>query len=526
MTQEQTETVLDREGAEALAGQIMSAAAEIALREAMFLELLGQFDAAEGVRWQGEFASLAHWLSWSCSMAPRTAREHVRVARALRQMPRTAEAFARGQLSYSKVREMTRLVDDHDEKTVLALARASTASQLARTVRAYRSCPGTQEIREQRSHVRWANRDDGCVQISAVLSPEDGAAVIAALENAADDHCLESPQEGEETVPRDRAENVADVGRRSRVDGLIAMANHWLGTHPDDRSGEDRTTVVIDISADVLSDSSDDQLPTTTGEDGATVRPSGTCRVRGHSGIEPDTARRRSCEASVHAVVRDLDGEPLAVSRTQRFGTRAQRRALMVRDEHCQFPGCLRERHLKVHHVVSWLDGGPTDLDNLMLLCQFHHTAVHEGGITITAVPPPAQQSTTGSAPTIRWLFTRPDGSLIIPEVVGFGEPVPFEPIQDAYGRSITGERRERALERRERREAAHEARQRELAARTTTLRAQYEAVDRTTHADAQRLFPIGGGEGFSLVNCVEVLFGARSRSERQVGDPDVPAAA
>jgi predicted restriction endonuclease len=85
-----------------------------------------------------------------------------------------------------------------------------------------------------------------------------------------------------------------------------------------------------------------------------------------------------------------MHGKVLALGRTRRLVSKALRRALLIRDRMCCYPGCHQTRHLKAHHVVPWILGGRTDLDNLILLCQWHHTAVHEGGITITKLKPTA----------------------------------------------------------------------------------------------------------------------------------------
>src|SRR6476620_8638636 len=100
-------SAVDRAKADAMAGRICAAAGLAARAECELLELIGEFDAVEAIRWWVDVKSLAHWLSWSCSMTPGTAREHVRVARALRRMPTVAAAFREGRLSYSKVREVT-----------------------------------------------------------------------------------------------------------------------------------------------------------------------------------------------------------------------------------------------------------------------------------------------------------------------------------------------------------------------------------------------------------------------------------
>ena len=89
--------------ADGLAGRICAAAADAAWSQCVLVELIGEFDAVGGLKhWTG-FKSLAHWLSWACSMTPGVAREHVRVAKALRRMPTVAGLFQEGRLSYSKV---------------------------------------------------------------------------------------------------------------------------------------------------------------------------------------------------------------------------------------------------------------------------------------------------------------------------------------------------------------------------------------------------------------------------------------
>jgi hypothetical protein len=100
----------------------------------------------------------------------------------------------------------------------------------------------------------------------------------------------------------------------------------------------------------------------------------------------------------------NCDGEVLALGRTRRLVSRAQRRALMIRDSGmCQFPHCHQTRHLKAHHLVPWAQGRPTDLDNLILLCQWHHTAVHDGGMRIVRATEPV--------PGRRWDAIMRDGT-------------------------------------------------------------------------------------------------------------------
>ncbi|NYE73024.1 DUF222 domain-containing protein [Microlunatus parietis] len=114
---------LDRAAAEALAGRICARAAEQAVASCQLLELIGEFDAGGGVGWMSGVKSVAHWVAFSCSMSPGAAREHVRVARAMRRMPTITAAFRAGELSYSKMREVTRVVGLVDEPACVSWPR-------------------------------------------------------------------------------------------------------------------------------------------------------------------------------------------------------------------------------------------------------------------------------------------------------------------------------------------------------------------------------------------------------------------
>ncbi|HEX5907623.1 MAG TPA: DUF222 domain-containing protein, partial [Propionibacteriaceae bacterium] len=147
-----------RAHADELAGRIAAAAADAARCSYLLLELLGEFDAVGGIRhWTG-FKSLAHWLAWACSMTPGVAREHVRVAKALRRMPTMAGLFREGRLSYSKVREVTRVVDVVDDQRLAGLALTATASQLARMISGFRAADGMRISQHTKRRVWWRER--------------------------------------------------------------------------------------------------------------------------------------------------------------------------------------------------------------------------------------------------------------------------------------------------------------------------------------------------------------------------------
>jgi hypothetical protein len=481
-TPQQTERAAERAAADALAGRLCAAAAVAARSEYALLDLVGEFDASGAVRFWTDVKSVAHWLGWACSMTPGVAREHVRVARALRRMPAVRTAFADGRLSYSKVREVTRVVDVVDDTQLVDLALTATASQLARTVRGFRAADGTRLHQQAKRSLTWHTRDDGMVEVRAVLPPEEGAVVVAALTAAQDQFGAppEKPELGQTSAAETAATATAAAPAYGQADALLDVAQTFLDIAPEDRSGEDRRLVVVHVSTDQLSGSRGD-VPAGTLSD---PRPAEvhddpadpTCHVEGVGPIEPETARRLACDADLLGAVVDAHGDVLALGRTRRLVSRAQRRALMIRDGMCQFPGCHQTRHLDAHHRTSWAEGGATDLENLVLLCQWHHTAVHEGGMGI--------QRTPGAR--VQWRFVMPDGT-------------PHRPWWDAdtLGR-LLAERAPRGMDERE---------------------AGERGVHDVTSFDdpaAQTIRPRWAGEAFDLHACVEALFTMRLPEDRQ----------
>jgi hypothetical protein len=138
--------------------------------------------------------SCAHWLSWRCSISPAAAREHVRVALRLRELPLIRRAFAEGRLSYSQVRALTRVENVAHEEELVSLARHATAAQLERLVRAYRGVVARARAAESggpERFVTWDHADDGSLLLHARLPAEEGAVVLTALQAA-----LERLEEG------------------------------------------------------------------------------------------------------------------------------------------------------------------------------------------------------------------------------------------------------------------------------------------------------------------------------------------
>jgi hypothetical protein len=112
-----------------------------------------------------------------------------------------------------------------------------------------------------------------------------------------------------------------------------------------------------------------------------------SARLDDGTGVSAETLRRVCCDGGIVAAIVDHQGAVLDVGRRTRAIPTAIRRALWLRDQCCRFPGCMNQRYVHGHHIKHWLHGGPTSLDNLVLLCSFHHRLVHEAGFTLTLLP-------------------------------------------------------------------------------------------------------------------------------------------
>ncbi len=187
--------------------EIESMAAQVNATHARWLELVREFDRREGWANTG-CRSTAEWVAWRCALNPRSAREHVRVAKALGGLPEIEAEFAAGCLSYSKVRALTRIADQRSETELLELARHATAAQLERIVRATSRVTDAEAGQQQRdSFVRFFWDEDGSLRVDAKLPPDDGALFLRALEAARDTlHEIRRGEAAEAAADRGSAE--------------------------------------------------------------------------------------------------------------------------------------------------------------------------------------------------------------------------------------------------------------------------------------------------------------------------------
>ena len=404
------------------------------------LVMIAEFDKRKGWGDDG-VRSCAHWLNWRCGISIVAAREKVRVAHALSALPKTSEAFASGKLSYSKARAITRVGTEHNEDCLLSYAQYGTASQLDKTVRLYRrqydsaghlmvgyhqpvlppdtDMPEDTQPDEQRydaenqgaMHNKGCRQltsywdEHGCLIINARLTAEQGALVMKALDAGMDELKKAQPtvDSASHAIEQDSGDDgdinpLSDEQKRSlslkqnthrRADALVLMAEALLKDTKVAAHTDDRYQVVVHVDSAVLAKDVFEK------EDG-----SPDCYIEKQVGLPVETARRLSCSCKVVTAL-TTKGEPLSIERSSRAVPTAIKRALNIRDPHCVFPGCDCNNYLEAHHIVHWANGGETSLENLIHVCHYHHTLLHEGQYSVVRLSNGELQ------------FKRPDGHLL-----------------------------------------------------------------------------------------------------------------
>ena len=331
-----------------------------------------EFDERAGwLKWG--LKNCAEWLAWRCDLSMTTAREKVRVAHALKALPGISSTFATGEISYSKVRCLTRVAHRDNEDELLAFALRHTTAHVAERCRELRwgsevsiaeatRAFANRSLRIQRDHHK------STMTITVELPLDTGGLVERALDKARDDEGLKIP-------------DLAGTSWSARqADAFVNMVEGFLAGTSCDGHANDNYLLTIHVDQSALAD--------------------GT----GRSSLPIESVKRLCCDSNAVVITEDEKGEPLSIGRKTRIFPSAIQRALLARDNNCcSFPGCRNHRYLHSHHVEHWSNGGETSLDNLMLLCTKHHTLVHEGGFRIE------------KDFRDRWYFLRPDG-ISVPE--------------------------------------------------------------------------------------------------------------
>jgi hypothetical protein len=394
------------------------------LLQAELLRRLADIDRRRLFERTGHLSAVA-WLAAAFKVAWGTAREQVRMARALREMPHTRRALDAGELSLSAARVLvtTRDADPEAfgqcESELVEAARIHSMGDLGRVAAYWRQAAerhqgleGEEKLRDRR-RLHASVTFLGMVRLDADLDPETGEAVMAALRAVVDAESR-SPREGDDRTPA-----------QQRADAMGVICRQYLDLAGRPLVAGERPHITVTVGAEVLEEGSNGPRPVDDGhgalEGGSGEHPGtgpgaggisalgpvglaggGVCELDHVGPVDPETARRLACDASVMRVVMSAASEPLDIGRRTPVIPPGMRRAVIIRDRHCRFPDCDRPHTwCDAHHLVHWADGGPTALPNLLLLCRRHHRMVHQrGGFRLELVDG-------------RPVFRRPDGSVL-----------------------------------------------------------------------------------------------------------------
>jgi hypothetical protein len=338
---------------------------------------------AEGDRgkvWRDSGArDMTHWLRMRCGISEWKARRWIATAHALEDLPQLSQAFSSGELGIDKVVELTRFASPETEGDLLRWAmQVSCGAIRHKADLAHRqSIQDVQDGEKSRTLSWWYFDENRRFGLQAELPAADGAVVAKALERLA------------ETLPIMPGEDDACFGDARRADALVALCS----TRIADDADPDRAMVVVHAQLDGI----------VSGNGGAEIE-------RGPA-IHPETARRLLCDARVQTVLEDAAGQPVGLGRMSREPSTWMIRQLRYRDIECRFPGCGARRFTVAHHIRWWEHGGRTDLDNLLLVCTFHHKLVHEyrwsvrrdSDGTVFWFHPDGSPYRAGPAPPLAW---------------------------------------------------------------------------------------------------------------------------
>jgi hypothetical protein len=350
---------------------IMDLAAEttrqMAILAGRILLLTGELDRREGWRDEGA-TSVETWLVERCGVSVATARAWAHVAQRLFDLPQLAAALCQGEIGFDKVRAVVDAATPETDLDLREHARASSVRELAQLAgsTSSRSC-GTHRARKTRS-LRF---NDESHTLTAQLPPESFAEVRVHLESRAKKIPSDGSTPWDERLCDAFVSLVQSHARGSTTSPFFVVAHAPLGALLDE----------VEEPSELAAE------------------------LEGGGRISVETLRRVACDATIAIAVDDDVGHTMYEGRATRDPTDAQRRELRRRDRDCRFPGCTNATFTNPHHIKPWKPDGPTDLDNLCLLCEYHHHLVHSQEWTLSGN---ANEVLTVVGPTGRDMTSRP----------------------------------------------------------------------------------------------------------------------
>lgn len=318
----------------------------IDLQELAFAKLAADFAATDQWECDGSVSPI-DWIRLNCHMTSTAASDRVAVGEHIPKLVESIAAMVHGDVGYAHISVMTRTADAvgdaFDETALLAVARDNSPGKFHFKCLHYRhsvdpkAYADQQEGLTEQRKLSLSTAEDGCLLINGVLDPVGGAAVRSALEPLA--------QKSGAHDDRLRDQRLADA--------LVELASRSQTTQLQVTSSVETLLGLLGAPAAEMEFS----LP-----------------------VSAATVERMACDCNLTRILMQ-ESIVIDVGRSKRTVEGPVRRALVARDQHCRWPGCDRPaKWSAAHHVVHWMHGGGTDLDNLVMLCHRHHRMVHEGG--------------------------------------------------------------------------------------------------------------------------------------------------
>jgi hypothetical protein len=361
------------------------------LLQLKFSEMATAFAATDEYDRQGAYSPI-HWIRVNCHMTSAAAGDRLAVGDLMQRVPQSVEAMAAGEIGFPHLALIAREAEavaesgtnnSFDETRLLDKARDFTVGRFRNFCHHERHANDVRRYIEQEVEAVEARTlsmrtgEGGMLWIRGILDPQGGHLLRTAIE------------------PLARRNGHGDDRKHDRrlADGMVEMASRLLdgGSLPVHAAVRPHLQVTASL----------DTLLRHCGAPAADVELS--------LPISAAAVERLACDCSLTRILLGPESQVIDVGRSRRVISPAQRRALRVRDKTCQWPGCDRPAsYTSGHHLVHWIRNGPTDLDNLVLLCHRHHWMVHEGGWQIVrredrgynvVPPPPAPFFATARSP-------------------------------------------------------------------------------------------------------------------------------
>jgi len=340
----------------------------------------------------------AQWMDRTLGICRITALERLRVARALQDLAVIEALFALGKLSWSKVRELTRVADPACEQELVAAALELSASETVDLCQRWHhgdtdtgdpeDTEAARALQAFRKRSLTSRRRDACTTRITLDLPHDRAAEFLKALEAQEDVLKADQIKGEgsdDELSEHESPTPPMTARQLRADAAVLMSARSLAHLGEAVASADRYRVFVNIDARVLAGDPMLDAGVRSGTPPGELPPERSC-IAGYGPIAAATARRLASQARLTVVSTDQEGDVVATGRDTRLFSPPAIRAITARDRCCQMPGCTRTRWLQAHHVIPWSAGGETTIANGCLICAGCHLQLHEGNLRLERV--------------------------------------------------------------------------------------------------------------------------------------------